>query len=758
MEKHPIIAHGEYYTEPIIKRTFGGISEYPHEYEEAKDRLKNDIAKIQEMVNNSEEVFLEKKIVCIRLEPKYEAKSYMPLSLVADTHMRFVGGRKYTKKENDGKAKLYFVRASDAELKQLQNNLSSKHKDNNQTWINQICTISSIDLLQPNEKVMGFENGWNGGKVEIILHPFGHESKGAIEEFYNITGLQKTHAAVRKYEDGLTFICAKVDKETIDKLKHYNALRSIKPIDDDFSIPLRMSPITAKGPKLPDSISKPEIKVGIFDGGVQDGTYLLDPFCIKHEMVSTAPNEKSLEHGSAVCSAALYGSLDGKTEIDRVDHPLVNVESFRVIPAEKLDDGTIDFQMYGTIDIIENVVLERRDIKLFNISFGPKGAIIDDELNRFTYVCDWLTYNVEENEVNPLFCVAVGNDGELEEPLNRIQSPSDMANGLSVGAYTFNGINDRIRAKYSCVGPGREGAKTKPDLLEFGGSVTNPFICAMHGTDLVGAVAGTSYAAPVVTGKIGKLMASSDLIVPHLGRALLIQNAETYEGANRNEIGFGFCSKGTDEILECSDNKVTILYSGEITSSTSVKLPIFMPEISSNTGNSKIEWTICTVVNPNANDPDAYTKNCIEDTFYPHEMTFNFSKKGYGTKKLNLLKAGTIDEARALMNQGYTKSELPVSKPAKKYFKEEDLRNVDFKWDTIIKKKIVMRNSSLLNPFIVLHAIGRDEYQHEKIRYYTVVTIEVPKYQGSLYDKILETYRNLAPISIRNIERAKAKT
>ena len=67
-----------------------------------------------------------------------------------------------------------------------------------------------------------------------------------------------------------------------------------------------------------------------------------------------------------------------------------------------------------------------------------------------------------------------------------------------------------------------------------------------------------------------------------------------------------------------------------------------------------------------------------------------------------------------------------------------------------------MRNSSLLNPFITLHAIGRDEYQHEKIRYNVVVTIEVPGYLGSLYDKILENYSNLTPLIVRNINRVKA--
>lgn len=756
MGKHPILANGEYYIEPILKKTFGGQPILPHNYEEAKIRLEKDIEEIQNLVHQSNEVFLDEKIICVRLEPKYEAKSYTPNSLVADTGMRLIGGRKYNVDDDFNKAKLYFMRASDIELEKLRSNFTTSRKDNIKSWRNQVCTISSIDLLQPNEKVMGFDRTWERGKVEIILHPLGAYAKDAIKGFFNITGLSQNNTVVREYDDGLTFLCANVDKNIINILKQYNPLRSIKPINDNLEDDFRMSPNTSKGPNLPKEIIHSNIKVGVFDGGVEKGTYLVDPFCQNYDMIDTAPTEKCLEHGTAVCGAVLYGSLNDKKEDDEVTLPLVQVESFRVFPTAKTDDREYDYQMYSTIDIIEKVVKERRDIKVFNLSFGPKGAILDDDLNRFTYVCDRLSYDVEEDEVNPLFCVAVGNDGENKEPLNRIQAPSDMVNGLAVGAYSYNPINDKIRAPYSCVGPGREGAKTKPDVLEFGGTITRPFIGAMHGTNLVGVVYGTSFSSPTVAGKIGKLMSCSDMITPHLGRALLIQNSEATDPNCRNEIGFGFCPDIVEDLLECTDKRITILYSGEIASSTSVKLPIFLPEITNYSGNAKIEWTICTVVNPNANDPDAYTNNCIEDTFYPHEMTFNFTKNGYVLKKLNLTKQGEMDEAMKLMNQGYNKSELPVSKPAKKYFREEDLRNSDFKWDTIIKKNITMRNSSLLNPFITLHAIGRDEYQHEKIRYNIVVTIEVPRYPGSLYDKILENYSNLTPLVVRNINRVKA--
>lgn len=532
----------------------------------------------------------------------------------------------------------------------------------------------------------------------------------------------------------------------------YNPLRSIKPMRDDWEEQIRVSSMIAPAPKLPDNIMRSSIKVGVFDGGVQSGTKLLDPYVENYDMVRAEPTEASLDHGANVCGAVLYGTgLVGKMETDTVDNPVVSVESFRVFPAAKTDNPEADYQMYTTIDIIEKVVTERPDIRIYNLSFGPRGAIIDDEINRFTYVCDRLTYAVDDGEINPLFCIAAGNDGTLESPFNRVQSPADMVNGLAVGAYTLSPLNDKYRAPYSCVGPGREGAKIKPDILEFGGYTDRPFISTKSGNLIMG-TAGTSLAAPVVAGKIGCLMAASDQIVPHLGRALLIHSAESQGLEGNVENGFGFCLDGVEDILNCSDNKVTILYEGEITSSATVKLPIFAPGISEIHGNADIKWTICTVVNPNINDPDAYTNNCIEDTFYPNDMRFPF-RKGTSEKKLNLLKDADIVVARELIKEGYIKSELPVSKPAKKHFAEADLRNSDFKWDTIIRKDVRMRCSSLLNPFISLHAIGRDEYEHEKIKYFVVITIDIPNFKGSLYDQILQTYDNLLPIQIQNVNR-----
>jgi len=132
-------------------------------------------------------------------------------------------------------------------------------------------------------------------------------------------------------------------------------------------------------------------------------------------------------------------------------------------------------------------------------------------------------------------------------------------------------------------------------------------------------------------------------------------------------------------------------------------------------------------------------------------MIFNFYKKGSKTKKLNLLEESDIVKARMMLNEGYTRAKFPASHSAKHTWNETDLRAKDFKWDTVVKKYKRMKGSSLLNPALTLRAIDRNGFNAQHIKYHVAITIEAPKYVGSLYDIILQTYKNLEPIQLRNI-------
>lgn len=757
--KYPIIANGELYVEPISKKMNFPPKEWPHDYNDAKINICNDLNNIKKKIEDKEEIFLDEKVLCIRLEPKLEAKSYVPDSLMISEDMQIIGGRKYAFVDENGEkkdAKLYFVKAKNAGIDKLEKTLRNGSKDTVEKWRRQIQSIKNIDLLSSEEKVQGLTEDWTKGTIEIVLHPLENSVQKMIDAFMEISGLSSNEIKIKSYEKGLTFISAVCDREIIAAIEKFNPLRSLHPMGDIDLEPMRMVQ-EVEGPRPAKKKMRSNITVGMFDGGIIEDHVLLKGYAKENDVVNTTATSNSLQHGNSVCGAILHGHLGGKNPSDELKNPSVFVESFRVLPAETQITSTRDAEsvhgMYETIDQIEAVVAERKDIKLYNLSFGPKEPILDDNISRFTYALDRLTYNVEEGEINPLFCTAVGNDGNRGEYLNRIQTPSDMVNGLAVGAYTYNLFGEKIRADYSSVGPGREGAKTKPDLLEFGGSQERPFIVVGRGNDKVGISAGTSLATPVATGKIGQMMAHSPSITPHLGRTLLIHNATSMSGVRDNECGYGFGKEDVDDILKCIGNKVTILYSGDLPAASTVKLPIFSPGVNQSTGNVSVIWTITTIVNPDITDTDAYTNNCIEDTFYPNSAVFNFSKKGKKTIKLNLTKTEDAQQMEKLLEQGYKMSELPVSGAAKKDKSENALRNKDLKWDTVIKKTKSMRATSLLNPFLTLHAIGRNGYEHENIKYFVAVTIEAKGYKGNLYDNILQTYSNLLPIEIHNVNK-----
>lgn len=738
--KKYILTNGENYIEIIKKKYFGGPKKRPHQYEEAKIRLCNNLSDIEEKISEKKEIFLEKKVICVRLEPEFEAKSYAPTSLKINKRIEIIGGRRYNLPEKDKYGKLYFFRTDLKGISDLKNILSTDRNDEVKSWRDTITSINRIDLLEESEKVLGFDRKWEKGRVEVVLHPLG-DSYETINKFIELSKLQLEDIKCKSYEDGITFISLNGNKEILQRISKFNPLRTVHPIGDINYLDVERE-IEGDAPEVPLFKGIPKVKVGVFDGGVDEDNPLLKGYVKNYEMVNTP--RRALSHGTGVCGSILYGDIRGKKTLSS---PNLFVESFRVLPLTENDNKEEMYEMYETIDIIENTVKNRQDVKLFNISLGPRGMILDDTISRFTYVLDKLTYDEGINGVNPLFCIAVGNDGRLQEPLNRVQAPADMVNGLAVGAYTQNHCNEPVVTDYSCCGPGREGCKVKPDILEFGGDDVNPFIKIGTNFGKIAYAKGTSFATPLATKKIGEMMVQSSDITPHLGRTLLIHSADK-KGEEQIKVGNGFSLQEADSILECSDKRVTITYEGNFSNKSFVKLPIFLTESS---GDVKITWTVCAISKLNLMDTDSYTSNCILDSFVPNTNKYKytytyedeFGKEKHKTKSVDCKKNPEKEEE--LLEKGYKKSENPIPKSIP--VKEDDLRSKELKWDTVIKKEVTVRSSSLNEPYITLESISRND-EDENIKYFVAVTIEAPKYKGSLYDTIIQKYTNLVPINI----------
>lgn len=562
-----------------------------------------------------------------------------------------------------------------------------------------------------------------------------------LEKFKNMLlkfGVNEESLKIKTYDGGPTFVSALVKREVLNEVAGFNPLRTVHPLKLEFFPQFRGEEGSEQAILPPIGKSISQIKVGVFDGGIKSDHPFLKKFSKENPSIGSVAVADGIKHGTAVAGVVLYGDLNQYEKGAQLEDPVVFVESFRVLPL----NNPRDLDLYEAIDFIENVVPRRHDIDVYNLSFGPVGPILDDEISRFTYSLDTLAWNYQK-----LFIVAVGNDGQRPEPFNRIQAPADLVNGLGVGAYTYHYQNGNIeRASYSCVGQGREGCKVKPDLCAFGGDSKYPMhLLNATNQKSIWLNAGTSFAAPIVSSKAAEILGRCNQFTPIVARALLIHAAENPNRVD-NELGYGIINQKVEDILNCNTNKVTIIYSNSMNPTGLAKLPIPLPLNASIETDVHLSWTIATSSKANALHVEDYTESAIVDTFYPHDKKYNFTKTGEKSYKHHIIDdVSTISE---LISAGYSRSSLPVSGSAHQY-QTELARRGEMKWDTVVKKWRNSRFSTLENPFLVLHGMGRNG-STDRIDYAVIVTISVPRYESNLYEAILNEYRVLEPIGIRN--------
>ncbi len=462
--------------------------------------------------------------------------------------------------------------------------------------------------------------------------------------------------------------------------------------------------------------------------------------------IKTPENADCVAHGTAVAGAILHGPLNPFKAKDRLPAPPVYLVSFRVFPTRgdhKGDPGGAD--LYECIDIIEQTVPARNDIKVFNISFGPRGPIEDDTLSRFTYALDTLA---ETHKVT--FCVAVGNDGEVPDE-ERIQSPSDLVHGLGVGAFTLN-KSLPVHAPYSCRGPGRECGKVKPDIAAFGGCENTPIHLVSTASGKKTLWWGTSFAAPLASRMNAQAIESFERSSALLGRALLVHTAE-YPGkktdAKKSDalLGHGCLSETIDDVLMCDDHNVTVVFQGAMLPKQMVKLPIPWPSISM-LGKIRIHWTIAALAPVDPMHPGDYTSCCLEETFYPNAQKYKFGPpKGVTGKKKVLHLIDDAAEIADLLSKDWKQAGWPETDSGNVYMDEKE-RRLDCKWESIVRRSKSKYAKGVESPLMTLHAIGRNGAR-ERFDYVVIVTLEAPKFKGDLYTEIRQQFPALVPIRLR---------
>jgi hypothetical protein len=765
MSKHNrfILANGEQFIESVKTGNGGGSTSSPRTYEEArglvKTSLNNTIAELRTM--RPELKLKNEQIVSVRMNPAFTAKSYELQQLVnGRTNLIQIGSRpfkksvaelpdeqanKFLKKDlNIATSRLVFLRGQLDALEELNRQLDLAESGHSKAFRDEISHLESIDLLTPEEKLSAFalEEDWEEGRVELVFHPSVYGKDVQLDFltdliFEGVSNDQRIRSA--SYENGPTFISCRLNRDQLTEISHANPLRSAKPLR--FSgLPGVRSAGSFPMPPLPIASGKSKVTVGLFDGGID----ITHPYLAGHASedpafcINTPAHPDCVSHGTGVAGALMYGPLNDHNMLQPLPAPKVNVESFRILPTS----DPMDIDLYESIDVIESVVPQKPEIKFYNLSMGPSGPIDDDNITRFTYALDLLAHTHDVS-----FCVAVGNDGRAGAVYGRIQAPSDMVNGLAVGAFT-DASGESLVANYSCVGCGREGAKNKPDLLAFGGCASKPFQLLSPNPNFKGMKAGTSFSTPLATSLAAQALAKLNVGTPLLSRALLVHKAQSKNFKFTPDIGHGMLRKEIDELIACDDGEVCILYTQEIQATKSLKLPLLLPPNLVNSGSLEFTWTVAIIPKTDPLSTSDYTNICIEDRFHPNSKVYGINPPQglVGAKRETVHLDQDSEKIANLEAQDWKLSALPVTDDGNVY-KDEHERKMKLKWEPLVRRRRNKRATGVHEPFLTFHAIARGQ-EKETVKFCALVTIKSSA-GIDLYQAIRAQNLALLPIQVR---------
>ena len=263
-----------------------------------------------------------------------------------------------------------------------------------------------------------------------------------------------------------------------------------------------------------------------------------------HEMIAKEipKNSNDYRHGTAVSSIIVDGArlnpwLDDGCGRFRVRHFGVAVGA--------------EFSSFTIVKQIKEIILNNRDIKVWNISLGSNQEINDNFISAEASVLDQIQF--ENNDI--IFVVAGTN--KPNEDVVKIGSPADSINSLVVNSVTKKGLSTRYSRKGIVL-----SFFAKPDVSYYGGSEEQYIrVCEPLGA---ANVAGTSFAAPWIARKLSYL-----IDIPGLNRevakAMIIDAARGWnERPSPEEIalyGHGIVPIRIEDIIHTEDDEIKFIVS-----------------------------------------------------------------------------------------------------------------------------------------------------------------------------------------------------
>ncbi|WP_158078573.1 S8 family peptidase [Microbulbifer mangrovi] len=582
-----------------------------------------------------------------------------------------------------------------------QNTLNASEK-------NQMIQFEEIDFFEPEDKIRTLHDGEHQ-LLDVALHTPLVDSSAILEEFRKYVARLDGHADLerRLTTGGITFVPVKIPSMHANELAEFTTLRVLRGMPElrinEPSVTRQITSNSLLQPPAENAVNQ-SVSVAVFDGGL--GTNALDKWC-KEEVFTTATGTSPdlLHHGNEVTSTILFGPM--KPGQNSLPAPLCNIDHYRVLDPSV---GTHP-DLYDVLHRIKDG-LAKKQYDFVNLSLGPRLPIDDEDINPWTAVLDQIL-----SSSRTLMTIAVGNDGELAEPLNRIQPPSDMVNGFAIGASDSTESN-WARAPYSSVGPGRSPGFIKPDAVCFGGSQNEMFTVYNPLAGGISQTCGTSYAAPLALRHAIEVFSEVELESPMAAKTLLLHhtNASTHP---RSEVGWGHLPSDLNSIIECGDNEATIIYQGTLAPGAVMRASIPYPDVEIK-GNVTIKATLCYLCDADPEHPINYTRSGLDITF---------RKDGDKTQSFFKLRD--------------------------QYQSEQEARGDAHKWETTLHASQTFRRETLTEPcFDIDYQIreqgrGVDYNDYPPLPYCLVVTVSANN-TPEVYNGIRQQYQTLQPVKLRN--------
>lgn len=483
-------------------------------------------------------------------------------------------------------------------LKLIQNPPSERFRAN-------MTAITDIEPITANERIShDLSSISSEGYFDLVRNKIKIKLFDFDDDFDNI---QLTEYVLRKideiglsgrlelitYGEKIKFI--KVEVQSYDDIVRLAGINGVKSIDffQEYSLPLTNYTNIGLKMLLDSGETDSNVTIGIIDGGISDDNSFLKSYVVAREEY-VAKEYQNHSHATFIASTIQFGNeLNGLETAEKHRFSFVDVVA---IPNGDSTVGPID--SIGEEELMEIIeaVMEKHaaTTKIWNRSLGIENKVCTGSMSDLGIFLDYIQdkYQVQifvsSGNINTLPLREWPPQTSLGER-DRIISPADSVRAITVGSVALYDSADSIvktmqPSPFSRRGPGANYI-VKPDVVDYGGNLSRTLHIdglGMKGLDICGNIIegnGTSYSTPRAVQKFASIydeMAEKDIL---LAKAMLIHSARMNSRdlleQNQDNIkyyGFGMPSISAQDILQCSEDEVTLVFRQKVTQGSHLEM------------------------------------------------------------------------------------------------------------------------------------------------------------------------------------------